>query len=540
MNDSQAMHAMGIDDAYHVEQVLSRGPYGATELVTIDGIGPFVRKKIPLALAQRSVWASLNGAGSARIPHVEAMYELPDCLAIIVDYVPGMPLSQYLDSHGPFHVDEAIELTRHICEATSALHHIGILHRDLTPANIIVSDDGAHIIDFGIARSYTSPSHDDRDTTVLGTYGFAAPEQYGFARTDVRSDVYSIGRILGAMLTNISPDDRDYAPVLNTTLANQPRLYAVINRACSFEPSARYQSIDDLLRALDSNEDSDSGACTDVSTRSSTVDVEKKSSGPAQRHHPIRTIVIIAAIVIIMAMALTAGIPWLMQTVSQHASTDDNVNAQTWRSFDSTTDSNPTSDSVDSANNPLQLAESGWSESNGYVSYTFGLKNTSDSVRVAFPEIRITGYDEQDKIIFSDTITLAYSFAGQTSYFSGQTGNGVAPARVEFAVLNPQNYNMKDSSDAVTFTISDTQEVAANSDTVTFTGRIGVQQNDAELQGPSSLVNVTLVLRDANGTIVGGTSDYVDWPSSHETIPFSIETYGLPDYASYDIYAQVW
>lgn len=56
MDDKQAMHAMSIDDAYHVERTLARGPSGVTELVSIDGNGPFVRKKIPSPLAQRNVW----------------------------------------------------------------------------------------------------------------------------------------------------------------------------------------------------------------------------------------------------------------------------------------------------------------------------------------------------------------------------------------------------------------------------------------------------------------------------------------------------
>ena len=78
MDDKQAMHAMSIDDAYHVERTLARGPSGVTELVSIDGNGPFVRKKIPSPLAQRNVWAALSACQSNRLPRVEATYELPD------------------------------------------------------------------------------------------------------------------------------------------------------------------------------------------------------------------------------------------------------------------------------------------------------------------------------------------------------------------------------------------------------------------------------------------------------------------------------
>ena len=60
MDDRQTAHAMGIDDTYRVERTLARGQGGLTELVSIDGIGPFVRKKIPSQLAQRNVWAALS------------------------------------------------------------------------------------------------------------------------------------------------------------------------------------------------------------------------------------------------------------------------------------------------------------------------------------------------------------------------------------------------------------------------------------------------------------------------------------------------
>lgn len=80
MDDKQTAHAMGIDDTYRVERTLARGQGGVTELVSIDGIGPFVRKKIPSQLAQRNVWAALSACTNPRLPHVEATYELPDHL----------------------------------------------------------------------------------------------------------------------------------------------------------------------------------------------------------------------------------------------------------------------------------------------------------------------------------------------------------------------------------------------------------------------------------------------------------------------------
>lgn len=176
MDDKQAMHAMSIDDAYHVERTLARGPSGVTELVSIDGNGPFVRKKIPSPLAQRNVWAALSACQSNRLPRVEATYELPDRFVIVYDYVPGSTLAQIAEENGRLAPNVAVQLIDQICEAVQELHQHGVIHRDITPANVIVAQDGAHLIDFGIARIRSEASNRSRDTTALGTYGFASPE----------------------------------------------------------------------------------------------------------------------------------------------------------------------------------------------------------------------------------------------------------------------------------------------------------------------------------------------------------------------------
>lgn len=127
MDDKQAMHAMSIDDAYHVERTLARGPSGVTELVSIDGNGPFVRKKIPSPLAQRNVWAVLSACQSNRLPRVEATYELPDRFVIVYDYVPGSTLAQIVEENGRLAPNVAVQLIDQICEAVQELHQHGVI-----------------------------------------------------------------------------------------------------------------------------------------------------------------------------------------------------------------------------------------------------------------------------------------------------------------------------------------------------------------------------------------------------------------------------
>ena len=106
MNDLQVMHAMQLDDAYHVEKILADGVGGITEIVTIGDAGPFVRKKIPSSLARRRVWSTLSECECARLPRVEATYELPEYFVVIYDFVPGDSLEHLIEKEGPFSLED--------------------------------------------------------------------------------------------------------------------------------------------------------------------------------------------------------------------------------------------------------------------------------------------------------------------------------------------------------------------------------------------------------------------------------------------------
>jgi len=111
-----------------------------------------------------------------------------------------------------------------------------------------VAADGAHLIDLGIARMRVDGA--SHDTTRLGTWGFAAPEQYGFAQTDARSDVFSLGRVLAYALTAADPADASFDSAAQESPLVSPALRKVIKKATAFEPSSRYQSTGELERAL--------------------------------------------------------------------------------------------------------------------------------------------------------------------------------------------------------------------------------------------------------------------------------------------------
>lgn len=267
--DARAFHALGADDAYVVERVLRDGPSGATELVTIGGEGPYVRKRIPWELANAEAWARAMRASNPHLPRVEGMYATPDGLVVTYDYVEGTPLDELLADRGALGVARALDVLDDVCSAADALHAQQVVHRDVKPSNVIVSPRGAYLTDLGISR--VRDEAQERDTTVLGTRGFSAPEQFGFAQTDARSDVFSLGRLLACALTGEVSGDRAYerllafeggvqaapphgpgaaaAPGAEGEAAALARLAGVARRACSFEPSLRYGSAGELARA---------------------------------------------------------------------------------------------------------------------------------------------------------------------------------------------------------------------------------------------------------------------------------------------------
>lgn len=240
MDDDQILRSMVRDDAYRVVRVLSDGPSGRTELVTLDGEGPLVRKSIPASLANAAAWAVAMEADEPLLPRVESLYRMPDRLVVVYRYVPGESLEQIVAREGPISQERAAEVVMDVCGAVSALHERGVIHRDITPGNVILARDGAHLVDLGIARQRIEGR--SRDTTQLGTWGFAAPEQYGFAQTDARSDVYSLGRLLGYLLVGALPGSAAYDRALSDSTLVNGRLAEVVRVTTQFEPSARHQS----------------------------------------------------------------------------------------------------------------------------------------------------------------------------------------------------------------------------------------------------------------------------------------------------------
>ena len=549
MDDRQTLHAMGLDDAYRVEAVLADGVDGTTELVSLDGAGPFVRKRIPLRLARRRLWSALAECRSTRLPRVEATYELPDRFVVVYDYVDGITLERYVGEHGGrvtrdglrrgLDAAEAVRIAVQLCEAVGELHAHGVIHRDISPGNVVIAADGAHLIDFGIARERPAGADANgkgpvrsRDTTTLGTWGFAAPEQYGFAPTDARTDVYALGRLLGYMLTGVHPADGSYDAALASADAPSA-VKAVIAKACAFEPSARMRDVDELRRDLERGG-------VDATTH------------PRPRHRPAadggrpRAVAWIAAGTAALLIASGAGYAGYVALGHRNESPDVAVSSRALTDTGGGTGGGSGNDDAQggasgtdvTAGNPLELVEHGWSAEAGYVQYAVAVRNTDADRGVRFPKVTVTGRDKDGSVLFSETHVMSIVYPGQTMYDGGQCGDGTPPADVEFAVEAPEDGDLIDTEGAETYAVTGARERRLEPGGVTFSGEVVTERDDDNGKGVyASDVVVSLVLRDASGAIVFGRDTNVGKPAKGAGRAFSIEIYGPPDYASYELYA---
>lgn len=123
------------------------------------------------------------------------------------EYIAGKRLSDVM-KEGRSELCDILKYSISLCEALEVVHEKNIIHRDVQPKNIIVSNDGViKLIDFDISRTYKEEAQ--KDTSFMGTVGYAPPEQFGFAQTDERSDIYSVGVILCEMLTQYEENKKD-------------------------------------------------------------------------------------------------------------------------------------------------------------------------------------------------------------------------------------------------------------------------------------------------------------------------------------------
>jgi beta-lactam-binding protein with PASTA domain/predicted Ser/Thr protein kinase len=260
---------------------------------------------------------------------------------IVMEYVEGVTLRDIVHTDGPMEPKRAIEVIADACQALNFSHQHGIIHRDVKPANIMISKAGAvKVMDFGIARALADSGNPMTQTAaVIGTAQYLSPEQARGESVDARSDVYSLGCVLYEVITGEPPFVGDspvavaYQHVREDPVPPSarhdgisPDLDAVILKALAKNPENRYQSAADMrtdLIRVHSGEAPDAPKVFTDAERTSlmsaapparggraqpTEHIPTHQTGYGQRGGSIRRWLIAVAVLAVLTVVVTIGI----------------------------------------------------------------------------------------------------------------------------------------------------------------------------------------------------------------------------------------
>ena len=208
-----------------------------------------------------------QAAGKLNHPNIVNMYDVgydQDMHYIIMEYVDGETLKEYITRHHRLSIDEAVKITISIGEGLEHAHAMGIVHCDIKPHNVIITNTGrVKVTDFGIARAMNSTNTVMYTNSIMGSAHYLSPEQASGKSIDGNTDIYSLGVVLYEMLTGKVPFEGDTPiavalkhvreKVIPPTRYNPsipPLLESVVLKALAKNPADRFESISEMMGDL--------------------------------------------------------------------------------------------------------------------------------------------------------------------------------------------------------------------------------------------------------------------------------------------------
>lgn len=171
------------------------------------------------------------------LPLIYDSIPLDDGQIVLEEYIDGLNIDQIMES-GRYTYKGAARVVAGICNALGVLHAWDIVHRDIKPQNVIVDKNGRVVLlDLNASRIISNAS---RDTVIMGTVGYASPEQLGVTQSDKRTDIYALGVLLNVMLTGEHP----------SVMIAKGKAQKIIRKCTSINPDDRYQSVNELVNIL--------------------------------------------------------------------------------------------------------------------------------------------------------------------------------------------------------------------------------------------------------------------------------------------------
>ena len=162
---------------------------------------------------------------------------MDDGMIVLEEYIDGITVAQVMeiDKYRPAGAKKVLS---EVCDALTTLHSRGIIHRDVKPENVMIEKSGRVVlIDLNASRVKSEAS---KDTVILGTVGYASPEQLGISQTDARTDIYAAGVLYNVMLTGAHP---------SVAIASG-KAGRIVRKCTAVNPAERYQSAQELRKAL--------------------------------------------------------------------------------------------------------------------------------------------------------------------------------------------------------------------------------------------------------------------------------------------------
>lgn len=186
---------------------------------------------------QYPAYEELYTLQSENLPLIFDVINLEDGQIILEEYIDGITIAQVMET-GRYRYSGTRKVIKGVCNALHILHERNLVHRDVKPENVMIEKSGRVVlIDFNASRKVSTAS---RDTVIMGTVGYASPEQLGLSQSDARTDIYASGVLLNVMMTGKHPSEK---------LA-RGKVGRIVRKCTNVNPSERYQTVEKLYKAL--------------------------------------------------------------------------------------------------------------------------------------------------------------------------------------------------------------------------------------------------------------------------------------------------
>src|SRR5215204_7552647 len=252
-----------------------------------------LRPELAVSLAPERFQREIKLAARLQHPHILGVFDSGDAagrLWFTMPYVEGESLRDRLRREGQLAVDDALRITREVANGLDFAHRHGVVHRDVKPENILMSDGHALVADFGISRALAANEGDEALTETgvsVGTPAYMSPEQATGQSVDARTDIYALGAVLYEMLAGEPPFTgptpqaviakrfhTDAVPLRAVRPTVPEQVERAVAQALGRVPADRFDSIAEFARALEQSAPSDTAVL---------------SAGSSARHLPGRT-----------------------------------------------------------------------------------------------------------------------------------------------------------------------------------------------------------------------------------------------------------